>query len=85
MNIESPEERRLVLDGMKSIADSSLPAYESRLLSRLTPYEQEIYRAVRQRAFEEGSWYRPIHNVVVPSAMLAICYAEGLDRKTLMP
>jgi len=70
---------------MKSLIEQKVPGYEKRLLEHLSTEEQTMYETLQKYSFEENSWYRPLHNFVVTTAMIAICKQENLNRRILVP
>jgi hypothetical protein len=50
------------------------------LAPQLTNAERELLEWVNYLPFVDGSWYRPIHNLIVPMAMLSICRESAAPR-----
>ena len=69
-----------LLSSLKAATERALPTARETLRNRLSPLEREVQTYVDSLHFAGGTWYRPIHNVIVPLAMIAICNAEGAKR-----
>ena len=78
------EMRRMFLSSLEEATRRALPECEEILLSKLTEFEREVYSFVRSHNFVDGAWYRPIHNVVVPCAMIAIVEKMGANRDLVL-
>ena len=78
------EMRRMFLSSLEEATRRALPECEEILLSKLTDFEREVYSFVRSQNFVDGAWYRPIHNVVVPCAMIAIVEKTGASRNLVL-
>lgn len=78
------EMRRMFLSSLEEATRRALPECEEILLSKLTEFEREVYAFVRSHNFVDGAWYRPIHNVVVPCAMIAIAEKTGASRDLVL-
>ncbi|MCF7861530.1 hypothetical protein K9M79_04770 [Candidatus Woesearchaeota archaeon] len=78
-------ERRKLIEVMKQVNGEKIPLFEEKLIEKLQPQHKHIYRRLQNYAFNDGSWYRPAHNFVVTSTMVAICRTEGLDERNLIP
>jgi hypothetical protein len=78
------EMRRMFLSSLEEATRRALPECEEILLSKLTEFEREVYSFVRSHNFVDGAWYRPIHNVVVPCAMIAIVEKTGASRNLVL-
>lgn len=72
--------RKETVGVMKEIAKARYPELKRGLENLLTPEEREVQQYVDGLAFQEGNWYRPPHNIVVPASMVAICCYEGFSR-----
>ncbi len=73
MDFTNESVRKKTIGVMQEISKNRQPELNRTLHSLLTPAEQEIQRFVDGLAFQEGAWYRPAHNVIVPASMIAIC------------
>lgn len=69
-----------LLSSLKVATEKALPAARKTLSNLLSPLEREVQTYVDSLHFADGTWYRPIHNVIVPLAMIAICNAEEAER-----
>lgn len=57
---------------LQVVSDRAVNEYAPLAAELLLPGEKEVFKEVNKLAFEEGAWYRPIHNIVVPLSMLGI-------------
>ena len=80
----NPELRRIFLDVLKGAATSALATCRRELLNDLNSAEQQTFSFVEKHAFNEGAWYRPIHNVIVPQAMISICAHSTASRDLVL-
>jgi hypothetical protein len=55
------------------------------LVQQLNDTERELLDWVQGFPFIEGSWYRPIHNLIVPMAMVSICRETEAPRFLVIP
>lgn len=78
------EMRRMFLSSLEEATRRAMPECEELLLPQLTDFEKEVYSFVRSHNFVDGAWYRPIHNVVVPCAMIAIVERTGASRDLVL-
>jgi len=81
---ESERLRRVFLNSLQEATDRAMPACEGVLLARLSPLERRVFSFVQSHNYVDGAWYRPIHNVVVPLAMIDICEKTGASRDLVL-
>ena len=72
--------RESLLLALQDAAERALAPAREILRNKLTPVEREIQDYVESLPLSAGAWYRPIHNVIVPLAMLKICEAQTASR-----
>ncbi|MEK6967030.1 MAG: HD domain-containing protein [Nanoarchaeota archaeon] len=70
---------------MLKASESAILIQAKKLLKLLSEEESLIFNEVQKLKFSEGSWFRPIHNIVVPLNMISIIKNESLNRKILLP
>ncbi|MCB0337364.1 MAG: hypothetical protein KDD62_13705, partial [Bdellovibrionales bacterium] len=70
---------------LQESAEKHLPQLDSILHDLLLKSELTVFEEVNQLAFKEGSWFRPIHNRVVPLCMLHIISATDCQRDLMYP
>jgi hypothetical protein len=80
----SEEMRRVFLSSLEEATSRAMSTCEAVLLEKLSPLEQRVFSFVTEHAFVDGAWYRPIHNVVVPLAMIEICEGTGASRDLVL-
>lgn len=80
----SKEMRRMLLGSLEQATRLAELECESMLLDQLSPLENKVFSFVRSHNFVEGAWYRPIHNVLVPRAMIEICERTGASRDLVL-
>ena len=85
MDIQTASERHEMLENLIAVVSHLTPSFSERLKSKLDENEVKLYGAVEGVTFEEGNWFRPHHNFIATSAMLALCLKDDLERNVLMP
>ncbi|MBS3128695.1 hypothetical protein J4410_06115 [Candidatus Woesearchaeota archaeon] len=65
--------RKDVVGIMQDIARGYEPQHAETLKAMMNPAEVAVQDYVDALGFQEGAWYRPAHNKLVPAAMIAIC------------
>jgi hypothetical protein len=78
------EMRRMFLSSLEEATRRAMPECEALLIAQLTDLEKKVYSFVRSHNFVDGAWYRPIHNVVVPCAMIVIVERSGASRDLVL-
>lgn len=73
-----------ILFTIKTAAKSSLFSYQEYLLPKLSNIEKETLEYTQKQEFNDGAWYRPIHNLLVPIAMSKIISLENNINPDLM-
>ena len=71
--LRNPEIRKTTLETLQRATEKAFKVCQPILFDKLSPSEKEAFTFVDGHSFTDGSWYRPIHNVIVPYAMLEIC------------
>lgn len=85
MNLKDEHFRKQAVGLMKEIANFHQSQLGDNLSELLTEPEKIIYKFVRDLSFQEGAWYRPAHNIIVPAAMISICQREDFPRDLVYP
>jgi len=85
MDFNNPDTRKECVDLIQKVAKELQPGLESRLMELLNPEEQIIQDYLIGLSFKDGAWYRPMHNVIVPAAMMAICNRDNYNRDLVIP
>ena len=74
-----------LLNALQEASRSAEKECKELLIERLNSTERELLDWVNYFPFVDGSWYRPIHNLVVPMAMARICRESNAPRILLIP
>ncbi len=80
MDFSQKETRLEVVNTMKEVEREERNFFQNMLNNMLTHPEKIVQDYVNQLGFQEGAWYRPFHNIIVPAAMIAICKKENVNR-----
>jgi hypothetical protein len=81
MNKKNQESLLLTI---KNAAKSSLISYQEYLLPKLSKIQKETLKYTQKQEFNDGAWYRPIHNLIVPIAMENLIKLEKNVNSDLM-
>jgi hypothetical protein len=76
--------REVALRCLKAATEIAVPYCAAILDRELSPLEREVLAFVNSHNFTDGSWYRPIHNLVVPYTMIHVCKREGANRDLVL-
>lgn len=82
--LRNPEIRKTTLETLQRATEEACKVCKSILSDKLTSAEKEVFEFVDGHSFTDGSWYRPIHNVIVPYAMLEICEETSASRDLVL-
>jgi hypothetical protein len=74
-----------LLNALQEASKSAEKECKTLLTQRLNSTERELLDWVNYLPFIDGSWYRPIHNLVVPMAMTRICRESKAPRILVIP
>ncbi|HLC80515.1 MAG TPA: hypothetical protein VJG31_01975 [Candidatus Nanoarchaeia archaeon] len=80
MELKNETWRKDAVALMKEIVKPKQERLANQLSELLTPVEKSVHQFVRDLSFQEGAWYRPAHNIIVPAAMISICTKENCPR-----
>jgi hypothetical protein len=72
------------LQALRSAATEVFPVCASIIDKQLSETEQATLSFVNSQPFSEGSWYRPIHNLLVTMAMIRISESRGANRDLVL-
>jgi len=73
-----------ILHTLQSAADVAFPKCATLLDAHLSDTERQVLSFVNSQPFGGGSWYRPIHNLVVTMAMIKICKGADANRDLVL-
>jgi len=85
MLLRSDLVRAALLNALQDATKEAEGACKEMLLPELNDTERELLEWVSYLPFVDGSWYRPIHNLIVPMAMLKICQESDAPRFLVVP
>ena len=74
----------LLLEILQHAMTESLEHGRKLLNEQLTDSEKSVQDYVEQQAFIDRSWYRPIHNILVPLVMTVLCREHSLSRDLVL-
>lgn len=77
--------RALLLNALQDATKEAEAECKRMLVPDLNTTERELLEWVSFFPFVDGSWYRPIHNLLVPMAMLKICQESHAPRFLVVP
>ncbi len=77
--------RAKLLNALQEATKEAEVVCREMLIPELNDTERELLEWVSYFPFVDGSWYRPIHNLVVPMAMLKICQEPEVPRFLVVP
>jgi hypothetical protein len=72
------------LQALQAAADAAFPLCATILNARLTQTERDILSFVNSQPLSAGSWYRPIHNLIVTMSMIRICESTNANRDLVL-
>ncbi len=72
------------LHALQSGAEEAFPKCAAILNTRLLDTELCVLSYVNSQPYEGGSWYRPIHNLIVTMAMIKICESTHASRDLVL-
>ena len=97
MDYNNPKIRTELIDGMKKILSDNITAFNKKLESHLSYEEKFMFEKLNEHTinkedfFQGGSWYRPMHNLLVTATMITMCNYDKmskdpkLNRRVLVP
>jgi len=85
MLLRSDLARARLLSALQGATKEAEDMCKAMLLPNLNVTERELLGWVSFLPFVDGSWYRPIHNLIVPMAMVKICQESGAPRFLVVP